>query len=910
MEEEPYKRKLTKAEKKAKYRTDYAEPLKSRREVLKAIMNGPESERERKVRAKNREFFNEDYRSGVNIYGMAVDMMKAMPDRGKTSGQSLAVWYLEDFGVWLKESGQETELRQKYLTGTIQINALDVCTIGQKQLLSEIFDITKEKFTEDITQLLDAAIKKQDFSVAADMAIQYNLLRDHHFEHLVLPLMLSGKDQTAYKLISNNERMQQQLVEFFDRMVGISVVAVEEMLKPYKETKIMTIPMEKLTGKTLDKLISTIINKNTHEYNFSRELSKFAKNHSQNGNLKALKFNISERYEKGKSDDNYFQHMVETFTKAEDVREPILFYLWSSNDTEKQIDAICFAIYLGIASSSSYQLPNVMRDFFRQPDSKLREAKELLVRRKTLQVPLNGEQLFVFENERRTQIHMVKTESEMNYLCSEIKSLSDEPAPVYVGFDSEWKPSNLTAVHDSKIAIIQLFFKNCVWLVDCVELEKANMADDWWQKFASRLFGDSPVKVVGFDMRNDLDAMATIPALKSSMKIEDTKNAFDLKRLAENVCDIDMEILELPKKTFKLADLTHYLLGLELDKTEQCSNWQCRPLRKKQIVYAALDAVVVVETFKKILSIVEEKNKDADIEKIVRESNVMAPKKDKGHKSYRKLKTIPWLELYDILRSHRNPTRSPQRPHDIKVIVDTMLIGFGKNLRRVGIDVILPKDVSDFRKYLKEIERVGGEHLRHIITVPSKSYEALKMDYDNYTIAIPELNNMSPVDQLIEFFDLFNVDIRPEDVYPRCTECNSRLQIKFPGPVLHFLHQYCVIHVQNVYRADMSEFPLEEWWNRMLHINPDDYDGVKVEMSRPSPTSKWIVATVPTGCLHITRQTALHTNLPDGIEVRIHKVPDDEFKRRNLSFYVCGECGTVACDGRGNQASESTSQEC
>lgn len=67
MEEEPYKRKLTKAEKKAKYRTDYAEPLKSRREVLKAIMNGPESERERKVRAKNREFFNEDYRSGKHF---------------------------------------------------------------------------------------------------------------------------------------------------------------------------------------------------------------------------------------------------------------------------------------------------------------------------------------------------------------------------------------------------------------------------------------------------------------------------------------------------------------------------------------------------------------------------------------------------------------------------------------------------------------------------------------------------------------------------------------------------------------------------------------------------------------------------------------------------------------------------
>uniref|UniRef100_A0A1I7UQM6 Zf-ISL3 domain-containing protein n=1 Tax=Caenorhabditis tropicalis TaxID=1561998 RepID=A0A1I7UQM6_9PELO len=106
----------------------------------------------------------------------------------------------------------------------------------------------------------------------------------------------------------------------------------------------------------------------------------------------------------------------------------------------------------------------------------------------------------------------------------------------------------------------------------------------------------------------------------------------------------------------------------------------------------------------------------------------------------------------------------------------------------------------------------------------------------------------------------------------------------------------------------MSEFPIEEWWHRMNQINPADYDGIEVKMSRPRPQSKWIVATVPTGCLHITRQTAIHNNLPEGVEVRISKVPDDEFQRPNLCFYVCGDCGTVAYDGRAS-SSASNSRE-
>lgn len=910
--EQPLKPKLTKAEKKAKYRQDYPEPIKSRRETLKAIMNGPSDDRERRVRAKNMEFFDEDYESRVNMYGMAIDMMNAMPDKTKSRGESLAKWYLEDFGMWLKNTGRENMLRDKFLKDPIiRVNALKACHVEQKSLLSRIFEISQETLMEDVTELLQTYIAKREFIKAARLAVSYQLSHTLRFKKLALPLIISGNNKEAYELMQGSKQMQIEFVKFLDNFVGMSKTGIEKILIPYEEDKYKTVAASRFCSKELDRLISSVLSKVSLEYNFERDLAQYAPNHAQNASVKSLKHDINKRYptegaKQEMSDDNYFQDMVATLKNHPEVQEQILFFLWSSNEKVKQIDAISIAIHLKINDRTNQRIPGKMRDFFGselksyEQEEMLKEALLLLEKRTTVQTPQENEQLYVFDN-NRCPIYMVTTELEMENLCTEIQLLSDDPNPVYVGFDSEWKPSNLTSINSSKIAIIQLFFKDKVYLVDCVLLENKRLPDEKWQEFARILFSSNNLKIIGFDMRNDLDAIIALPALRETLAMESIQNCFDLKRLAENICEIDMEILELPKKTFKLADLTQFLLGQTLDKTEQCSNWQSRPLRKNQLLYAALDAVVVVQTFKKILEITLEKNSEIDIVSIEKHSNVLAPKKEKSQKSHRKLKNFPWLEICEILSRHWDKSIPSKRPQEMKVIVDTMLLGFGKHLRRIGVDVYLPRDVSDFKEKLKVIHRLGEDYRRHIITVPSKSYTALKTDYERDLIAMPELNNKAPMDQLIDFCGRFNVEVRPEDEYLRCIECNSRLQIKFPGPVLHFLHQYNVIHVQNVYRADMSQFPLEDWWNRMLQINPQDYDGIVVKMSRPSPKSKWIVATVPSGCLHITRQTAIHNNLPDGVEVRIQKVPDDEFQRPNLCFYVCGDCGTVAYDGRASQ---------
>lgn len=68
------------------------------------------------------------------------------------------------------------------------------------------------------------------------------------------------------------------------------------------------------------------------------------------------------------------------------------------------------------------------------------------------------------------------------------------------------------------------------------------------------------------------------------------------------------EAVEVPGFTFpfhpdfgateqSLSNLVKLCLGTKLDKSNQLSNWQQRPLRKEQISYAALDAFCLFECY-------------------------------------------------------------------------------------------------------------------------------------------------------------------------------------------------------------------------------------------------------------------------------------------------------------------------
>jgi ribonuclease D len=72
-----------------------------------------------------------------------------------------------------------------------------------------------------------------------------------------------------------------------------------------------------------------------------------------------------------------------------------------------------------------------------------------------------------------------------------------------------------------------------------------------------------------------------------------------LKARSKNICDLQIAQSNTTagggQTNIGLSESIEKYFQLRLDKTEQCSNWCKRPLRKSQLLYAALDAVVLID---------------------------------------------------------------------------------------------------------------------------------------------------------------------------------------------------------------------------------------------------------------------------------------------------------------------------
>ena len=58
-----------------------------------------------------------------------------------------------------------------------------------------------------------------------------------------------------------------------------------------------------------------------------------------------------------------------------------------------------------------------------------------------------------------------------------------------------------------------------------------------------------------------------------------------------------------PFWNISLSKLVEHCFGKSLDKTEQCSNWERRPLNISQIEYGAMDAYILVKIFHHVVDL-------------------------------------------------------------------------------------------------------------------------------------------------------------------------------------------------------------------------------------------------------------------------------------------------------------------
>ena len=195
------------------------------------------------------------------------------------------------------------------------------------------------------------------------------------------------------------------------------------------------------------------------------------------------------------------------------------------------------------------------------------------------------------------------------------------------GLDCEWRPSRMSG-EANPVATLQLSSKSRSFVVDTQKLfqggivsgnEELTEVEMAMSKTLTKLFSNQAVRIVGFGIAQDLSKLAaSFPHMSCFRTFH---SVLDLHSLTQ------LTYPKTPKHAMSsLQKIVSILLRKRLDKTEQCSKWNIRPLRPTQLEYASLDATILPILLGKML------HNSAVVEQ---EEGFFLRKNDEMHGSYR-----------------------------------------------------------------------------------------------------------------------------------------------------------------------------------------------------------------------------------------------------------------------------------
>ncbi|NXY11624.1 MUT7 Exonuclease, partial [Pteruthius melanotis] len=360
----------------------------------------------------------------------------------------------------------------------------------------------------------------------------------------------------------------------------------------------------------------------------------------------------------------------------------------------------------------------------------------------------------------RENIHFLQTWEETLQCWEKVL----QPGKV-VGVDMEWKPS-FGMVGKPRVALLQLALKDEVFLLDLprlLEQAEAKGEKEKLPRFIQMLYSDAAITKLGYGMSGDLSSLAaTCSALKDTEK--QMQGVVDLLAVDKQVDGLSPEHsheergVRQPEKGLSL--LVQHVLGKPLDKTEQLSNWEKRPLREEQILYAASDAYCLLEIYERLCKDPESFGLGSDLtESLVGKQS----KKPRAKKQLNK-QEAPSPSGQECQGPRTEPSRPPApiSPQELSVVCDNMLQGLGRYLRCLGVDVRLLDNEDDHRK-AAEIARQEGR----VILTSGLPYQTLRSQVGEGRCFSVNCSEKAK-EQALQVLKHFNVHVSLGDIFSRC----------------------------------------------------------------------------------------------------------------------------------------------
>ncbi|XP_032858920.1 exonuclease mut-7 homolog isoform X3 [Tyto alba] len=683
-----------------------------------------------------------------------LDMLESSSD-WKGKGHSLGYYITTELQLWIKEhpAVQQYGIKLEELQARV-LRILAQCPANLLDPLISIYQL----HTADRNSLLGHVshlYHKGDYKEAAMLSIKLKLQPDQDVEKMCTPLLLQDKTNLVEDYVGEYPELQSKLLQILDTWCepGFNIRDVTSQYQGLSRYK-----PDKFNRKMLSKLVFRLLDR----FNVDPALCPNVINQRH---LRTLNYLFYKRFvEKTMTQENWTDHVQSTVGENRWLQGHLVQLLISHCDLNT---AARWAQHFNLPKE---MLPYGVADELQklQIQERVEEAAkadnyEENKKKDYYQLPIP-----------RANIHFLQTWEETLQCWEKVL----RPGQV-VGIDMEWRPS-FGMVGKPRVSLLQIALKDEVFLLDLprlLEQAETEGEKDKLPHFIQILYSDAAITKLGYGMSGDLSSLAaTWSALKDTNKqaqgVVDLltvdkqlqKSSIDWKKGGRKVNVLSPEQsyddreFKQPEKGLSL--LVQHVLGKPLDKTEQLSNWEKRPLREEQILYAASDAYCLLEIYEKLCKDPESFGLSSDLS----ESLVGKPIIKSRAKKQLNKQEVPSPSGQQC-KGSKKETSCPPAPissKEFSVVCDNMLQGLGRYLRCLGVDVRMLENDDDHRK-AAEIARQEG---RVILTsgLPYQTLQSQVAEGRCFSVNCSE----KAKEQAMQVLKHFNVQVSLADIFSRC----------------------------------------------------------------------------------------------------------------------------------------------
>ncbi|XP_068190756.1 exonuclease mut-7 homolog isoform X2 [Antennarius striatus] len=779
-----------------------------------------------------------------------------------------------EFQTWMKQHPQVTlSSLTEQQSAALQRQALSLLVDAQSNFIDSLINIYQLRSLDPAVLRLHI-MRLQGlmcYKEAAVISIKLQLQKELDMEEMCVPLIVQNKFPLAESYVTGHSHLEKQLVILLDSWCH-PTFSVLDITKKFPNLSLLKVWKDQIHPKVLTKQVFRLMEK----FNIEQGLCPNAVHKRR---LDSLRFLMYARFvERSMSEENWCDHVQ--YVVADDFELQIHLV--------KMLVKYC-TIQTAAQWSVRYSIPRNQLPFGvwetqqSLPPHVLQISASNSVQTEWMPSQSHCEKFYQVPL-AKDKVHFVDT-LEALQKCQNIV-LKEE---TIVGVDMEWPPK--FGCNPTQVSLIQLAISDQVFLLDLCEKGFCHHPET--VSFIRNLFSRKNVLKLGYGMSGDIKCVLATwqQFLKEPLKLEGTLDLLNIhQKIQRNKIkmtqDGPKEVLVGEDSAEKgLSLLVQQILGKPLDKTEQMSNWERRPLRTSQIRYAVADAYCLLDVYSVLARnpacfglpanlrgiTSSQLGNSGDKKKKANQTEQMdqAQVKDECQRAQRVSQSRSDTEKGLLCGEKPSEESPPLAPQQLRVVCDNMLQGLGRYLRCLGVDVIMLENTDDHRVAAKLAQAEG-----RVILTCGQPFQSLRSQVGEGRCLSLDCSEKAR-DQAVRVLRHFNVQPTPGDIFSRCQACNS--------------NEYVVVPNKDMVTMLTQKGFLQDW-DSTDHTQQQDEEmtqNVTSDLPRYALQCQW----APLSGLDPSTLT-----FPGGAPIQLHTVPPGLLPKISF-FYICTRCGKVFWEG-------------